>query len=81
VQVNLNTAVLLNNLPGFAQNAEVSQTEEVHFKQPDAGDVFHGELSHDHRFIIALARSLQGDKLGERLFGDDDAGSMGAGMA
>ncbi|MBA7563173.1 hypothetical protein ES708_04826 [subsurface metagenome] len=81
MEVNINAAVLADNLPGLAQDGQVSQAEKVHLEQPDAGDVLHGELGHHPAFAVAFAHPLQGDIVGERLFGDDDTGGVGAGVA
>ena len=81
MQVDIDAAVLLDNLPGLAQDGQVGQAEEVHLQQADVGDILHGELGH-HRFLaVALAAALQRHVAGQRLFGDDDAGGMGAGVA
>ena len=41
-----------DNFPGFAQNGQVGQPEEVHLEQTDAGDIVHGELGHDTALTV-----------------------------
>ena len=73
----LDTTVLLDKFERVVNEREGSETEEVHLEKPKLLETIHVVLCDDFLFVGAVKR----DQLLQRMWRDDDAGGVHAGIA
>ena len=73
VEVDLDPAVVADQLDRLAQDRQVRQPQEVELEQAERLDGVHLVLGHQP---VRVGRLLEGHQLGQRLTADDDAGGV-----
>src|SRR5215469_148738 len=76
VEIDGNAAVVLHHFDSVVKNGERSQAKEIHFEEADAFERVHFVLGGD--FVATCF--VDGDKFGQRLRRNNDAGSMCGGV-
>ncbi len=77
VEVDLDAAVLADEVDRPAKDREVGEAEEVELEQAERLDAVHLDLGHEP---VRVGRLLEGHELGQRLAGDHDPGGMRGGV-
>ena len=70
VEVELDPALLPDQVDGVAQDRQVGEAEEVELEESERLDAVHLVLGHQR---VGVGRPLERHQLGQRLAGDDDA--------
>ena len=70
-----------DDVEGLAKDGEVNEAEEVHLQEAQLGDWVHRELGYGYLLAVVAGCALERDVVGEGFLGDDDARSVGAGVA
>ena len=78
LEVDLDRAVVADEVDRLAQDREVGQAQEVELEQAEGLDAVHLELGHQR---VGVGRPLERHELGQRLAADDDAGGVRGGVA
>ena len=78
VEVDLDAALLLDEVDGLAQDGQVGEAQEVELEQAERLDAVHLVLGHQP---VGVGRVLERHQLGQRLATDDHAGGVRRGVA
>ncbi len=78
VEVDLDPALLADEIDGLAEDREVGQAEEVELQQAERLDPVHLVLGHQG---VGVRRLLERHQLGQRFAADHDARGVGRGVA